>query len=118
MWLTTTERRMYTPIEDAILDAHAKLAEASRDLDAAILVFRTDGTNANLHNLGIVGYRYVVASREAAGYYVDRAQRVPLGTTNARCDALEAKHAPIALVLEDTARANGTGVWAPVDDEL
>lgn len=87
------------PYESLMMKSHENLCAASRALDAAMAEFRISATEQTLANVVDAGRIYASAQLENSGNFVDAAQGLPLGTTNARLDAFETKHTPqLALV--------------------
>ena len=98
---------MYTAAENLLMKSHANLCAASRALDAAVSAFRIESTESNLGAVIDAGRIYASAQMESSGNFCDAVNGWPLGTTNARLDALEAKHTPRLALVPTT-----SGAWA------
>lgn len=106
------------PFESLLMQSHQNLCAASRALDAAMAEFRISATDQTLAVVVDAGRIYASAQMESSGNFVDAAQGLPLGTTNARLDALEAKHTPLRLVLAAAVADGATGIFAEMDGEM
>lgn len=107
------------PYESLLMKSHENLCDAAKELDAAYSRFRIAPNAENEAALHERGKVYATVQMESSGNFVDAVQGLPLGTTNARLDALEAKHTPQPLRLVLAAVADGaTGIFAEMDGEM